>query len=312
VLVVDREGVAGPFLFLGLGELGLPADTSWSGKIYLRLHPARSPDETVTITSSPFLNHWNYEVDLPDLLSKTRYARALSGVLQAISDGEIGVRVVETTKPSPFASGLQFAFVMDWLYVDDTPRAERAASWLAVDRSMLDELMGSEGAGVDEATEHALAAVVAERRGTAPKRQARDADALAHLLERAGDLTADELGARVAPAEERRSAEDPVATLMASGRVVEFPVGGSETPRIILAEERARYQSAADGDRAARREILARYVALAGPVTVAEIQVRYGWPARWIEDGLPKRSPSHGSIASRTRGSSGVVALWSR
>ena len=211
---------------------------------------------------------------------------ALSGVLQAIADGKIGVKVVETAKPSPFASGLQFAFVMDWLYVDDTPRAERAATWLAVDRSMLDELMGSEGTGVDEATEHALAAVVAERRGTAPKRQARDADALAHLLERAGDLTADELRARVAPAEERRSAEDPVATLMASGRVLEFPVGGSETPRIILAEERARYQSAADGDRAARREILARYVALAGPVTVAEIQARYGWPARWIEKRL--------------------------
>ena len=49
------------------------------------------------------------------------------------------------SKPSPFASGLQFAFVMDWLYVDDTPRAERAASWLAVDRSMLDESDGHRG-----------------------------------------------------------------------------------------------------------------------------------------------------------------------
>jgi len=62
-------------------ELGLPANATWSGKIYLRLHPARSLDETVTITSRPFLNRWNYEVDLPDLISKTRYARALSGVL---------------------------------------------------------------------------------------------------------------------------------------------------------------------------------------------------------------------------------------
>ena len=62
-------------------QLGLPANTSWSGKIYLRLHQARSLDETVTITSFPFLNHWNYEVDLPDILAKTRYARAMSGVL---------------------------------------------------------------------------------------------------------------------------------------------------------------------------------------------------------------------------------------
>jgi ATP-dependent Lhr-like helicase len=190
---------------------------------------------------------------------------------------------VETSKPSPFAAGLQFAFVMDWLYVDDTPRAERAASWLAVDRSMLDELMGSDGAGVDEATERALAAVVAERRGTAPRRQARDADTLAHLLERAGDLTMDELRARVVPADERRSADDPVATLIASGRAVEFPVNGNDAPRVIAAEERARYQAAADGDRAARREILARYLALAGPVTVAEVQARYGWPPQWVE-----------------------------
>ena len=98
---------------------------------------------------------------------------ALSGVLQSITDGTIAVRVVETSKPSPFAAGLQFAFVMDWLYVDDTPRAERAASWLAVDRSMLDELMGSEGAGVDEATERALADVASggSGAGSAPRRQ---------------------------------------------------------------------------------------------------------------------------------------------
>ncbi len=35
-------------------------------------------------------------------------------------------------------------------------------------------------------------------------------------------------------------------------------------------------------------------------------------PKEWTEDGLPCRPPSQGSIASATRGSSGVVALWSR
>jgi hypothetical protein len=62
-------------------QLGIPVDATWSGKIYLQVHPARSPDETVTIMSSPFLNYWNYMVRLPDMLGKTRYARALSGVL---------------------------------------------------------------------------------------------------------------------------------------------------------------------------------------------------------------------------------------
>ena len=35
--------------------------------------------------------------------------------------------------------------------------------------------------------------------------------------------------------------------------------------------------------RVARREILARWLALAGPVTVREMRARYGWPAAWIE-----------------------------
>jgi hypothetical protein len=62
-------------------QLEVPANAAWSGKIYLRLHPAHSLEDTVTITSSPFLDRWNYGVELPDTLSKTRYARALTGVL---------------------------------------------------------------------------------------------------------------------------------------------------------------------------------------------------------------------------------------
>ena len=62
-------------------QLELPANSVWSGRIYLRLQPARTLDDTVTITASPFLDRWNYGVELPNPLSKTRYARALSGVL---------------------------------------------------------------------------------------------------------------------------------------------------------------------------------------------------------------------------------------
>jgi len=62
-------------------ELGLAPDTAWSGKVFLVQHPARSPDEPVNIVSSPFLNRWDYRVELPDVLTQTRYARALSAVL---------------------------------------------------------------------------------------------------------------------------------------------------------------------------------------------------------------------------------------
>ena len=48
--------------------------------------------------------------------------------------GRIIMRTVETDRASPFAASLQFGFVMDWLYGDDTPRAERQAALQAVGR----------------------------------------------------------------------------------------------------------------------------------------------------------------------------------
>src|SRR3984885_11139486 len=62
-------------------QLGLRADAPWSGKIFLVLLPARSTDEAVTIRSEPFINHWDYWVEFPDVLTRSRYARALSAVL---------------------------------------------------------------------------------------------------------------------------------------------------------------------------------------------------------------------------------------
>jgi len=68
-------------------QIGLAADVPWSGKIFLVVHPARSLDDVVNITSSPFLSRWDYRVELPDLISNTRYARALTAVLlQEIAD----------------------------------------------------------------------------------------------------------------------------------------------------------------------------------------------------------------------------------
>ena len=209
---------------------------------------------------------------------------ALTEVVGAVAEGRVPVRIVETDRPSPFAAGLQFGFVMDWLYADDTPRAERAAARLAVDQGMLTDLLGREGVPADEATERALAGLVAERQGVSPKRQARDADELAHLLDRAGDLSLEELRARTAPPEVRRSTVDPVDALIRDGRAVEYLVNGpGEPPRFVSREAVPQYLAAAVGDRSARRDILRRYLTLSGPQTLVEIQDRYHWPARWLE-----------------------------
>jgi hypothetical protein len=62
-------------------KLGIDPNASWQGKIFLVLHPAQSPDEVVTIVSQPFLNRWNYQVQLPDALPPARFLRAMTSVL---------------------------------------------------------------------------------------------------------------------------------------------------------------------------------------------------------------------------------------
>ena len=237
----------------------------------------------------------------------------LKGILADIASGDIRIHTVHTDVPSPFAASLQFGFVMDWLYGDDTPRAEQRAALLSLDRSLLDEVMGGEGS--DDITLDAIAQTLAERRGTSPGRRARTDDELAHLLDRAGDLTGEELRSRVATPEEGVHG-DPLTDLLASGRIVAIPLGapGALEWRFILTESYPRYVSAFGGERlaqvratpaltergvadvipevlrhpalnasVARREILARFLTQSGPVTAQEIHDRYGWTREWIE-----------------------------
>jgi hypothetical protein len=60
--------------------LGVDSTVPWRGKIFLALHPARSLDEDVTVLSEHFADGWQYRVALPDILPRTRFLRALTGV----------------------------------------------------------------------------------------------------------------------------------------------------------------------------------------------------------------------------------------
>jgi len=242
--------------------------------------------------------------------------QGLKDTLAAIASGGIRIHSVQTDVPSPFAASLQFGFVMDWLYGDDTPRAEQRAALLSIDRSLLDEVMGGEGS--DDITREGIEQTLAERRGTAAGRRARTDDELAHLLDRAGDLTEAELRSRIA-SEEEGARGDPMAKLLESRRVIAIPFGSDEARewRFILTETFPRYVSAfgpqqlgrvqgtverierdaadlvpdvlrhaAINPSVARREILARFLTQSGPVTVAEVNARYGWQREWIESRL--------------------------
>ena len=75
-------------------ELGV--NGQWRGQIFLALHPARSLDENVTVVSTPLAGGWNYRVELPDVLSRTRLMRAMAGVLLLeFADRNAGTRPAE-------------------------------------------------------------------------------------------------------------------------------------------------------------------------------------------------------------------------
>jgi ATP-dependent Lhr-like helicase len=274
-----------------------------------------------------------------DVLQDAFDMPALRDVLGGLASGAIAMRVVETEIPSPFAASLQFGFVIDHMYGKDVPRAEERAALLSLDRALLDELMGGEGA--DDATLSVLDELLARRRGTAPGRQARDADELAMLVDRAGDLTREELEARVAPAGDWPRG-DPLAALLASRRLVAAPLPTStgEETRYFLTDSYARYAAAFGADRlavlatgvdlaptpvaeaipaalrdpalterAARREVLARYVALAGPVGVDDVRARYAFDARWVQRRLEEWERS-GTLVRGVFGGVRDVPRW--
>jgi ATP-dependent Lhr-like helicase len=247
-----------------------------------------------------------------DVLQDAFDMPGLRDVLERIASGAITIRTVETEIPSPFAASLQFGFVIDHMYGKDAPRAEERAALLSLDRALLDELMGGEGA--DDLTLAVLEELLARRRGTAAGRQARDADELAILVDRAGDVTREELEARIAPATEWRRG-DPLPALLSSGRLIaaQVPTSTGHTQRFMLVDTYGRYaaafgteamatvfagvhlepsaaadvvpevlRAAALTTKAARREILARFVALAGPVGVDDVLARYAFDAPWV------------------------------
>ena len=277
-----------------------------------------------------------------DVLQDAFDMAGLRDVLARLASGALTIRTVATEIPSPFAASLQFGFVIDWMYGDDAPRAEQRAALLSLDRALLDELMGGQGA--DDATLAVLDEVLARRRGTAPGRQARDADELALLVDRAGDVTREELEARVAPPAEWRRG-DPFETLLASGRLVAamLPTGDGAEQRFLLVDAYPRYLAAFGEEalatvyagasleprpashaipaplrgpaltrRAARREVLSRWVALAGPISVESVRARYAFDARWIERRLEESERAGVLVRGVFGGDRGVVRWASR
>jgi len=85
---------------------GLNPGAAPRGKIYLALYPAQTTDEIVTIVSRRSPDGWDYLVQLPDVLLRTRFVRALTSVLLLQSANRSPAQRDSTEVPAWLADGL--------------------------------------------------------------------------------------------------------------------------------------------------------------------------------------------------------------
>ncbi len=221
---------------------------------------------------------------------------ALREILAGVASREIAVHGVETAKASPFASSLLFDYVAAYMYDGDAPLAERRAGALTLDRDLLRELLGQEELR-ELLDPDALADLELSLQGLVDERMATTIDQTHDLLRRLGDLSSDEVAARVF--EDRATADAWLAELAATRRAVHTRIAGDE--RWIAIEDVARYRDAVGvtppvgvpeaflGPAVGALDgLLARFARTHGPFLTPDPARRWGLPIGIVEDTLER------------------------
>ncbi|GGS47000.1 hypothetical protein GCM10010156_02120 [Planobispora rosea] len=117
----------------------------------------------------------------------------LVGLMRDIAARRVRLVEVETSQASPFAASLLFTYIGAFMYEGDAPLAERRAQALALDTSLLAELLGQ--ADLRELLDPDVIADT-ERELARLDRPLRDAEDLADLLRSHGPLLADDVSLR--------------------------------------------------------------------------------------------------------------------
>ncbi|WP_427134115.1 ATP-dependent helicase [Pseudarthrobacter sp. S9] len=185
---------------------------------------------------------------------------ALKDIAASVERHELRIVQTTTQQPSPFAKSLLFGYVAQFLYEGDSPLAERRAAALALDSTLLNELLGRVelrellDARVIEATERELQRLARDRK-------VRGLEGVADLLRLLGPLTPEEVAARlepvVEPVETPAAGPGPVVELVETpaadarghlvalqraNRAIKVNVGGVE--RFAAVEDAARLRDA--------------------------------------------------------------------
>ena len=217
---------------------------------------------------------------------------ALIEILREIEQRKLRVHVVETRKPSPFASSLLFSYVANFLYDGDAPLAERRAQALTIDQDQLRELLGE--ADLRELLDpNAIADVEDAAQCLAESHRARTPDGLHDLCLRLGDLTHDEFALRVADP----ALLDHLPRLIRARRLLELRIAGQR--RFVAVEDAARYRDALgiplppglpvsllEPVAQPVLELLRRFARTHGPFTLREAADRFALDAAIAETAL--------------------------
>jgi ATP-dependent helicase Lhr and Lhr-like helicase len=169
--------------------------------------------------------------------------KGLRTILQEIEKRTIRVKRVVTATASPFASSLMFNYVSNFLYDGDAPLAERRAATLALDQAQLRELLGT--AELRELLDaEVICELGLELQQLDRRYPVKDADGVHELLLQLGDLSREEIAARLGTPAEPASAllDDWLRSLTHNRRIVECRVAGEI--RFIAGEDAARYRDA--------------------------------------------------------------------
>jgi ATP-dependent Lhr-like helicase len=148
---------------------------------------------------------------------------ALADVLRDLAARRVRVVEVETPVPSPFAKSLLFRYIGAFMYEGDAPLAERRAQALALDPSLLAELLGTEG--LRELLDPAVVAETeADLQHLSAGRRCRDLEGVFDLLRTSGPLTTEEVASRCV---DDADAGGWLAGLSAARRVIQVRVAGA-------------------------------------------------------------------------------------
>jgi ATP-dependent helicase Lhr and Lhr-like helicase len=241
---------------------------------------------------------------------------ALTGVMRDLTSRKIRLVEVETPAPSPFGRSLLFRYVGAFMYEGDSPLAERRAQALALDSSLLAELLGQ--ADLRELLDPEIVEQTQnELQRLALSRACRDLEAVADLLRTIGPLSAAEVADRCT---EPGAAPGWLAELAAQRRAIEVRISGEA--RWAAIEDAGRLRDALGvplpvGVPTAFTEpvpdpledLVARYARCHGPFTTADVADRYGL-GQAVVTGALRRLAAQGRVSEGEFRPGGRGAEW--